>query len=136
MIIVMLSGTEGCMGCRAGLIWRNCRVRCSEARGSKSQQSDCQYTERVMNQTGGKVFHSCFTAIRFESRPILQCRDTQLALIGSSVASQLDLFSPQNNVPFHKTCSKAFLFLTTKSGKPCRNMLKTYVIFQHIFHHT
>jgi len=124
------------MGCRRGLTQRNRRVRCSKKRGSKAQQSDCQYTASIMNQTGCKVSHSCFTAIRFESRPILQCSDTQLALLGSRVASQLDLRSPQNNVPFQKTCIKAFLFLTTKSGKPCGNILTTYVIFQHIFHHT
>lgn len=116
------------MGYRPGLIWRNRRVRCRKKRGSKAQQSDCQYTASVMNQTGRKVSHSCFTAIRFESRPILQCRDTQLALLGSRVASQLDLRNPQNNVPIHKTCIKAFLFLTTKSGTPCRNirLLTTY----------
>jgi hypothetical protein len=124
------------MGCRAGLIWRNRLVCCSKKRGSKARQSDCQYTASVMSQTGGKVSHSCFTTIRFESRPILQCRYTQLGLLGSRVPSQLDLRSPQNNAPFHKTCIKAFLFLTIKSGKPCRNILTTYVIFQHIFHHT
>jgi len=124
------------MGRTAGLIWRDGRVRCVKKRGSKARQSDCQYTESVLNQTGGKASHSCFTAIRFESRPVLQCRDNKFALLGSRVASQLDLLSPQNNVPFHKTTIKAFLFLTTKSGKPCRSILTTYVIFQNIFHHT
>jgi len=113
----MLAGLKGYMECRAGFIWRNRRVRCGKKCSWKARQSDCQYTKCVLNQTGGKVSHSCFTAIRFESRPVLQCSDTKFALLGSRVASHLDLFSPQNNVPFHKTCIKAFLFLTTKSDK-------------------